>query len=258
MHKNWRHNAAVLEDEKQREAHTISELVSTFFTNRTKKIAKQTQLFDLLRQINNGTDTAFWSRKRLMINTLSTHLSLKGIFNVKKSALLLALLAVIASPVTFATQVQYDVNSIYQNGGSFNGHITYDTVANSIISASGTINDTFGTSSVGWVWNTQNGYSGNTQAANQGLPSTDFLDFLMAGTAPNFSDFVAITISGLGSNAPSFENNAGQWNSVGEYSQLFVSGTITPSNAVPEPTSIAVFGIALAGLAAARRKIKHV
>lgn len=175
---------------------------------------------------------------------------------MKKNALL-ALAAMIAAPASFAAQIQYDVNSTYQGGGSFNGQITYDSASNSIINANGTIVDSFGTNSIGWVWNTNFGYSGNTQALVNGLSPSDFLDFLMAGVLPTWSDFVAIAISGLGTDTPTFASGAGMWNSVGGYNQVLIGGSITRSNDVPEPTSIALLGLSFAGLALARRSAKR-
>jgi len=152
------------------------------------------------------------------------------------------------TPTMVSANVVEHVTMDFQSGATFMGDVTFTDDLSRYTAVSGTLSGgAYGTDSINWVWST----------TNQSGGADNFSNWLMDGTNQgNYSHFIQLAVNYSNPEQLVFTSGVsldGTDNYV-NYSDAFVSGTISSTTAVPEAGTWAMLGLGLAAIGAISRK----
>jgi hypothetical protein len=184
-----------------------------------------------------------------------TQVALSALTALSASALALA-------PTLARADVIHNLSLDFQSCAQFVGTVTFKDDYSSLLDASGTVSAGFYPAfAVGWTWYQG---AGPIDSQNEDLLSNTLEDYLMQGPDIDHSNFHQIGISWsvpINGSAPQLaitpatnrsNRSINVFDEITDYS--FGAGNFVQSGAIPEPGALALMGLALAGVAIARRR----
>lgn len=161
---------------------------------------------------------------------------------LKKTLLALAVVALSAG--TASASAIYQVQETFQSDATFDAQLTFSNDYRQILSVDGYLDGAwYGHDHINSVYLDQSGSDGGNVMYN----------FLLDGPPDSYSHLITFTWDV--SNAPELAFSDYLYGNTVDYGDYMTSGSITlGSQQLPEPASLALLGLGLAGLAARRRR----